>query len=627
MRRNFLSVFYGPRPDDPIALPDGLQNTHSHNHQSPNHKPYTVIMPSANAILAALFQQMADLTTITDESSSAKFRVNAYAKAARVIDDLTVDLSSMDRDVATLTKIDGIGKGTAERIVEFLNTGRIDDHQKLLAQVPDGLTDLLDIQGLGPKKVALLWRDGGVNNIDDLTTKLQGDELATLPGMGKKTLENLRKSIAFASKSAERVRIDQAMLVAEWFVEHLRAIKHVKQCDYAGSLRRGRETIGDVDLLVAVDAKHAAAIHEAFVTAEPVAEVQAHGETKSSIRTHQGLQVDLRVVLPDQYGAALMYFTGSKDHNVRLRQRAIERDMSLNEYGLTRDDKKTVVASKTEQAIYEALDLPWLPPELREDRGELDYQKTPVLVELSDLKAELHAHTFASDGKWSIEELAQGAADRGFHTVAVTDHSRSQAQANGLTAERLEQHIKAVHAARDALKKQDKNAITILAGSEVDILADGSLDYPDELLAELDIVVASPHNALTQDPSKATARLLRAIENPYVTIIGHPTGRLINRREGLSPDMNAIIKAAAERGIALEINANAYRLDLRDTHVRAAIEAGVMLSINCDSHGPADLDQARYGVLTARRGGAQSKHIINCMTRDALAKWLSSARG
>ncbi|MEE9213055.1 MAG: DNA polymerase/3'-5' exonuclease PolX, partial [Phycisphaeraceae bacterium] len=550
---------------------------------------------------------------------------------ARMLGDMIEDVANVGHD--DLTALPGIGQGTADRIVEFIETGRIEEHQKLLTKIPVGLLKLLAIPGLGPKTVALLWKQAGVESEDDLRRNLTGDELASLPGMGKKKLENLRKNLAFAQRAAARVGIGTAMPQAKWFVQQLDRLKQVKQAAYAGSLRRGRETIGDIDLLVAAEAKHSISISNAFVKLEPVAEVQAKGTTKTSIRTTDGLQVDLRIVGPDQFGAALMYFTGSKQHNVVLRERAIRQGMKLNEYGLFQNDKS--VAGKTEQQVYDALGLSWVPPELREDRGEIvlaenDFRHKagagiaglPKLIALADIQSELHAHTTASDGKWSIRELASAAAERGFHTVAVTDHSKGQAQANGLNEQRLEKHIEDIH----AVAAQMKGTITVLAGSEVDILANGKLDYPNSLLKQLDIVVASPHSALSQDTAKATARLLKAIQNPYVTMVAHPTGRLINRREGLSPDMKRVIAAAAERGIALEINANSWRLDLRDSHARAAIEAGVKLSINTDAHGPGDLDQLIYGVLTARRAGATKKDVINCMSRVALTKWMDSTR-
>lgn len=577
-------------------------------------------MPNTNARLAALFQEMADVTELLGGN---RFRVIAFQKAARVLGELTQDVSEVDPN--ELENIEGIGQGTADRISEFLETGQIAEHQDLIADVPPGVIRLLDIPGLGPKSVATLWKQGGVTDTDTLKKKLESGELEELPRMGKKTLANIQRNLAFAETTGQRARIGEALPLAHWFVEQLRKVKHVKDVAYAGSLRRGKETIGDLDLLVAADPKHAAAISDAFAELEVVQDVLLKGETKTSVRTRQGLQADLRIVEPDSYGAALLYFTGSKDHNVRLRERAQGRGMKLSEYGLFKEGSDKPAAGKTEAEVYEKLGLSWIAPEMREDRGEIalmEKGQVPRLIELTDIQCELHAHTTASDGVWSIRELAAAAADRGFHTVAVTDHSRGQVQAHGLSIERLEEHIAAVR----EVAAQMKDRITVLAGSEVDILADGKLDYPDSVLKQLDIVVASPHSALSQDSAKATKRLIKAIGNRYVTILGHPTGRIVNRREGLHPDMTEVIAAAADRGIALEINANYHRLDLRDTHARAALEAGVKLAINTDAHGPADLDQLLYGLLTARRAGATKDDVINTLSKTALAKWIKATR-
>jgi DNA polymerase (family 10) len=591
-------------------------------------------MSQTNAKLSRIFQQMADVLEVLGAN---RFKVIAFQKAARVLGELTDDVAVMDDK--TLRSIEGIGKGMADRIEEFIKTGKISEAMELAEEVPPGVVKMLDIPGLGPKTVSMLWREVGITSIEKLTKALDTGELEDLKGFGKKKIENIRKNLAFAEQAGKRVRIGNALPLALWFVEQLKKLKQVKKIDYAGSLRRGKETIGDLDLLVAANEKDTPAIMDAFVALDVVADVIAKGETKSSIRTNEdsgggggGMQVDLRVVPESSYGAALMYFTGSKEHNIRLRERAIAMGMKLNEWALTKADGEKVVASKSEADVYKALKLAYIPSELREDRGEVALAESsykagdaiagPALIELSDIKAELHTHTTASDGTWTIEQLALAAAERGFHTVAVTDHSKGQVQANGLTEDRLEKHIVAVRKVAEKLKGK----ITVLAGSEVDILVDGRLDYADSLLKELDVVVASPHAALSQEPDKCTKRFLKAIENPYVTIMGHPTGRLIGRREGLSPDMGALFKAAAQRGISMEINANHWRLDLRDTHARAAIAAGVKLSINTDAHGPADLDQLTYGVLTARRAGATKDDVINCMSKTALAKWLKSTR-
>lgn len=577
-------------------------------------------MASNNATLEKLFQDMADVNELLGGN---RFRTIAFQKAARVLGELTQDVADFDPD--ELKTIEGVGSGTADRIREFLDTGKIEEHEKLVAQVPAGVIKLLDISGLGPKSVATLWKQGNVTDTDTLRKKLDTGELESLPRMGKKTLENIKKSLEFAQTANQRTRIGAAMPLAQWFVNELRKLKQVRQAAFAGSLRRGKETVGDIDLLVAADPKDAKTISDAFTKLEVVEQVIAQGDTKTSVRTSRAIQADLRIVDPASFGAALLYFTGSKEHNVRLRERAISQGLKLNEYSLADQATGKAVAGETEEQIYKKLGLDWIPPELREDRGEIalaEKHKLPDLIELADIKAELHAHTTASDGTWSIRELAAAAADRNFHTIAITDHSKGQVQAHGLSNERLEQHIIAVR----EVAAEMKDRITVLAGTEVDILTDGKLDYPDSLLRELDIVVASPHASLAQDPVKATKRLLKAIHNRYVTILGHPTGRIINRRAGLSPDMKKLIAAAADRGIALEINANHYRLDLRDTHAHAAIEAGVKLAINTDAHGPADLDELRYGIHTARRAGATKADVINCLDRDALRKWIKSTR-
>ena len=579
---------------------------------------------SFNGELTEIFNRMAAVLELTGAN---RFKVLAYQRGARATKDMVDDLKPKADDLATLTAIDGIGKGLAEKIQEYAQTGKIAEHDELLAEVPPGVIEMLGISGLGPKTVATLWKDGGVVTLDELLNKIDTGELLDLPRIGEKKLQQIAKSIRFAKTAGQRTRIGGALPIARYMVGVLSSIKGVKRIEYAGSLRRGQETIGDIDILVAADDPDV--VSDAFRTMDEVDEIIAAGPTKSSVRLKTGIQADLRVVDKDRFGAALAYFTGSRAHNVALRERAQKMGLSLNEYGLWKgdaEDKQTgkAVAAQAEKAIYNALDLPFIEPPLREDRGEIAAAikgELPKLVQVADVKCELHAHTIASDGKLSIDELAAVAHERGFHTIAVTDHSVSQAQAHGLSIERLEKHIQSVHNA------DTRNShIRILAGAEVDILADGSLDYPDELLAELDIVVASPHAALTQDSAKATGRLLKAIENPYVHIIGHPTGRLIGRREGLSPDMKELFKAAAANGTAMEINANPLRLDLRDIHAKAAIEAGVMLTIDTDAHTAGHFDLLIYGVLTAQRAWARPENVINCLDADGLTRWLAAKR-
>lgn len=588
---------------------------------------------SVNEDIARLLDETAEMMELLGEN---RFRVAALSRAARTISGLGDDLTSLAKDRKALTSIDGIGDKIADKIEEFIETGRIEEHDEYAARIPAGLLDILRIPGVGPKTVKSMWDEKGVESIDDLKRIIDDGSILDIPRMGKKTVENIKSAIAFAEHSGDRTPLGLAMPAAEHVVERLNHLDGVRQLAYAGSLRRGRDTIGDIDVLAACDDPNA--LSHAFRELDGVTQVLAAGETKSSVRmtlpskrSKREIQVDLRVVPESAFGAALMYFTGSKEHNIRLRERAIKSGMTLNEYGLFEDDGKDdappqergvkPVASKTEKDIYKALELPYIAPELREDRGELTSDIPDDLIDIDGIRAELHAHTTASDGKLSIEELANEAKSRGFHTIAVTDHSKSQTVANGLSPERLREHIAAVREANDKVK-----GITILAGSEVDIHADGSLDYDDELLAELDIVVASPHWALTQKPEQATKRLLKAIEHPLVNIIGHPTGRLIGKREGMSPAMRDLAAAAKEHDTALEINAHWMRLDLRDSHVRIAMEEGALIAIDCDVHAATDFDHLRYGVLTARRGWATSTQCVNTWTAKKLHAWLRKNR-
>ncbi|TVQ59237.1 MAG: DNA polymerase/3'-5' exonuclease PolX [Phycisphaerales bacterium] len=591
---------------------------------------------SRNAELAGLLQQMADLMELT---GADRFRVAAHARASRTVDSITQDIDELADDRDALLAVDGIGAKMADKIQEFSRTGRIGEHEALLQEVPPGLLGVMDVPGLGPKTVRLLWKELGVEGVDDLKRVIDDGSILNLPRMGEKTVANIRDALVFARASAERTPLGVALPAALALVQRLEGVKGVSRVEYAGSVRRGRATIGDVDILAC--AEDGGAAHEMFRAMPEVEKVLASGETKTSVRLltsrNKRLQADLRTVGREHYGAALLYFTGSKEHNVRLRERAIRMGMTLNEYGLYKESKgkktegspqsrgEKPVASRTEEDIYAALGLPWIPPELREGAGELDHPADHDfgLIEIADIKAELHAHTDASDGRMSIVELAERAKERGFHTIAVTDHSKSQPIAGGLHPDRLREHIEHIHAARSRVK-----GITILAGSEVDILADGSLDYDDELLAKLDIVVASPHAALKQDPDAATRRLLRAIAHPLVHILGHPTGRLINRREGMSPDIRALALAAAEHGTALEINANWMRLDLRDAHVRMALDISpdTLIAIDCDVHSESDFDQLGFGVLTARRGGLTPSRCVNTWPAKKLHAWLKSKR-
>lgn len=583
---------------------------------------------SANNDIADLFDRMGAMLELTGAN---RFRVNAHTKAARVIREQTKDVTTLDKP--ELTAIDGIGDASADKILEYAESGAISEHDELASSIPSGLMDILQLPGLGPKSVKAMWDELGITDIDRLKNAIADESILKVPRMGKKTVDNILKAIEFRAKDTGRTTLGVALPLAEQLVKTIESVKGVQRAAYAGSLRRGEETIGDIDILCVTTDRDAA--REAFTTMPGVTDVLAAGEKKCSVRIEhkrRTIQADLRLVEDEHWGAALMYFTGSKDHNVRLRELAIKKGLTLNEYGLFPDDGSEdsspqsrgvePVAAKSEAEVFKALDRAYVVPELRQDLGETaEDWEAPDLVELDDIKSELHAHTTASDGSMSIAELAQEAKDRGFHTICVTDHSKSAAIANGLDEDRLRAHIDNIRAANEEM-----TGITILAGSEVDILADGSLDYDDELLAQLDIVVASPHVALSQDAKAANARMLRAIAHPLVHIIGHPCGRIIQSRKGLELDIDTLAHAAKEHDVALEINASPKRLDLRDTHVRAALAAGALISIDCDVHRPNHYDNLRYGVLTGRRGGLTKDRCVNAWTKAKLHKWLKAKR-
>jgi DNA polymerase (family 10) len=575
-----------------------------------------------NAEIAVALTHLADLLDITGANS---FKVNAYRKAARAAESEVQDLGALaSSDPAALRKVEGFGESIAAKIVELATTERIAEMERLRSEVPPGLVELLTLQGVGPKTVHVLWKKAGVTDVQSLKHSIDSGALADVERMGAKTIENLRSAIAAheaAGAQPVRFRLGQAVPIAESMLAVLRTTPGVRQAAFAGSARRGRETVGDLDLLISCDKPDA--VREAFLSLPFLERVLAHGDTRCAALLKGGMQVDLRIVDDAVFGAALLYFTGSKDHNVFLRERAIKAQMRLNEYGLHRAPSGVegpiadVVAARTEESIYAALGLHCLPPELRELHGGNFEQPAPDLVAVDQVRAELHSHTTASDGSLSIHELASLAVARGFHTLAITDHSKASAQANGLSVERLQRHRDAIHAAQ-----ADFPTLRLLAGSEVDILADGRLDYDDETLALLDIVVASPHAALRQEPKAATQRLLRAITHPLVHIIGHPTGRILLGRDGLSPDMGELTAAAAEMGTALEVNCQWSRLDLRDTHVKMACAAGALVAIDCDIHGAEDADNLRYGIATARRGGLTRGSCVNTWEQASLLAWL-----
>ncbi len=580
---------------------------------------------STNGKVAAAFEELAVLSEILGENA---FKVNALRRSARTIEALTSNVCELEK--SALLAMDGVGASTVAKIQEFATSGTMEELTGLRARVPAGLTQLLQIQGLGPKTVRAMWTDLAIEDLAGLKTAIDTGAIARLPRMGPKSVENLKEGIAFLEQSRGRIRIGEALPIAEALVRDLGLLACVQRIAYGGSLRRGRETIGDIDILAA--STDAPALMEKFRGREDVAKVLATGETKTSVLTKHGVQIDLRVVPLDRFGSAWLYFTGSTDHNIRLRERAIAQGMRLNEYGLfhaaedgTVAEGALPVASVEESDIHAALGLQWIPPTMREDRGEFDAfaigSVLPRIVVMEDIRAELHCHTNASDGKMTIDEIVATAQSRGFHTIAITDHSKGQAQANGLDEARVITHIAAIHAARARFP-----AMQIWAGSEVDILSDGTLDYDDELLAKLDWVVASPHAALKQESALANARMLRAIAHPLVHVIGHPTGRVVNGRPGLELAMDALFGAAKKHNTALEINAQHLRLDLRDADVRGAATVGCMIAIDCDVHATSDFDELRYGVLTAQRGWLPASQCLNAMDPKTLNAWRMQKR-
>ncbi|MBI1825968.1 MAG: DNA polymerase/3'-5' exonuclease PolX [Planctomycetes bacterium] len=572
-----------------------------------------------NEAIIEMLEKLADLMELDGVEA---FRVNSYRRAVRSIrdfkDDLTV-LANQNR----LTEIPGVGKGIAGRIAELVSTGRLAELETLEQKVPTWLPTLLAMPGLGPKKAALIHEKLGVTDLAGLKTAIESGKLAEIPGLGDATAKKIAEGIQFIESGGGRVPLGIALPLAEALAERIRYLSGVRRVEIAGSLRRGKETVADIDILCETD-QGEKAIKE-FTSLSDVRRVLAAGETKGSvtIKLPEGgeIQVDLRAIPTESFGAGLMSFTGSKEHNIRLRERAIACKWSLNEYGLFEGTNRLV--GESEEAIYAKLGLPFVPPELREDRGELD--RLPAdLVSLDDIRGDLHMHTVASDGRNSIEEMAAAAQMRGYEFIAICDHSKSSTIANGLSIERMEQHIEGIRRVARA-----KPGIHILLGCECDILLDGQLDYPDEILAKCDWVVASAHARATGPAAKLnpTERTLAAIENRYVCAIGHPTGRLINRRPPMEIDMPRVVAAAAKNGTCLEINASWQRLDLKDEHAQMALAAGGTLTINTDAHSTDQLDQMRLGIVTARRAGATKQSIANCVNYNELRKLIARKRG
>jgi DNA polymerase (family X) len=569
-----------------------------------------------NFELARIFYDIASLLEVRDES---RFRIRAWQRAAQTLETLTEDVTAVAARGALRT-LPSIGKEIAARIEEYLATGRLDMLERLRENLPPDFLSLLDVRGLGPRTARTLWELLGIDTVERLEEACRSGRVIGVAGIQKKTCENLLKAIAQYKAGRSRALLPAARGVAHQVAAALRAHGGVDRLEIAGSLRRMRETVKDIDILVT--STEPARVIETLVSLPSVAEITARGETKASVRHQDGLAIDLRVVAPEAFGAALQYFTGSKAHNVRLREMAVRRGLKISEYGVFNEETGARVAGETEEDVYAAVGLAWIPPEMREDGGEIDAAREgrlPPLVERDHLKGDLHDHTEWSDGHHPLERLVEAAEARGYEYVIVSDHSRSLTIAQGLSIERLRQQRAEIRAV------QARHRIRILAGTECDILEDGALDFPDEVLAELDVVVASVHSRFKQDRPTMTARIVRALANPHVDILGHPTGRRLGSRDPYDVDLDAVFAAARAHDKAVEINSSPERLDLNDVHARRAAEAGVLLSISTDTHYLSELDNVDLGVAVARRAWLARDQILNTRPLDALLSWTRRA--
>ncbi|MFQ6083557.1 MAG: DNA polymerase/3'-5' exonuclease PolX [Candidatus Aminicenantia bacterium] len=570
-------------------------------------------MSEKNKELAYIFSRIGDALELKGESG---FRIVAYRKAARVLEDLTEDIKVLAKE-GKLREIPGVGEGIAKKIDEYLKTGKMKKYEEALSGIPEGLLELLEIQNLGAKTIHLAHKELGVKNLQDLKKVIEDGSLAKLFGMGEKKVENIKKGIEIFEQAHERIPIYEALTIVEDVIEYLKKAPGISQISPAGSLRRMKETVGDIDILAT--GKNGIEIIEFFTHYPKVDRILASGKTKGSIivRTEKGKkQVDLRIVAQDCYGSALQYFTGSKAHNIKLRTMAKDRGLKISEYGVFRGEEK--IAGKTEEEVYQILDLPWIPPEIREDRGEVEAalkNQLPNLVDYSDIKGDLHVHSNYSDGHSTIAEIAEHAKSLGYQYVAICDHSQSVKYAHGLTEDRLKKQIEEIENLNEKLR-----GIKILKGTEVDILPDGSLDFSDDFLKQLDYAVASIHIGFKKN---VTERMLAALENPYVDVIAHPTGRLISKREGYDVDLDKVLEAAKKYNKFLELNAYYDRLDLSELNLKRAKEMGIRIAIGTDAHHIGGMRMMRFGVEIARRGWLEKKDVLNCLPYPELKKVLT----
>ena len=585
-----------------------------------------------NIEIAGRLEELADLLEI---QGANPFRIRAYRNAIRTISGLTRSLGEMVAAEEDLTELPGIGKDLSSYIAELIETGELEILSEVTAEVPRELATLTRLDGVGPKKAKKLWKELDVTTVDALEEAAEAGKVQELDGFGKKSVEKILRAIQDFRKHQGRFLRAEAVQYLRPVLEHLEGVDAIQRLEVAGSYRRGKETVGDIDLLALVEKEgDRAAVMEAFTGAPGVERVEMAGETRGSIVLTSGLPVDLRILGPESYGAALHYFTGSKEHNVEIRKRGQKRGLRVSEYGVFRVDEEASeeggeggdpqsgerIAGKTEEEVFGALDLPWIAPVLRENRGELQAAEEgalPRLVELDDIRGDLHMHTTWSDGKDSVQAMAIACRERGYEYMAVTDHSQAVTVARGLTPERIREQWVEIEEARDAVE-----GIRIFRGCEVDILRDGSLDLPDEVLEELDIVLVAVHSHFELDPATMTERILKGITHPLVDVLVHPTGRLLNRREPYPVDMETILQAALEHEVAVELNANPRRLDLHDRHLFRARELGVDVVVNTDAHRVSQLAFMEAGLEQGRRGWLEAADIVNCRGLEDFERWL-----
>jgi len=574
-----------------------------------------------NKEVADLFGRMADILEFKDENP---FKISAYRKAARVIGDLTQDIEEIAED-GKLKAVPGIGEGMAQKIVEYLKTGKVSKFEEVRKGVSDELIAIMDIPGMGPKTLSMIHKEKGINSLSQLEKAVEDGSLVGLPGIGEKKVENIKRGIHLLKQSKGRMNLGIAFPIAKRIVETLREKAGSKKIEWAGSLRRMRENIGDIDILATGPDKEK--IIHIFTHLPEVKEVLASGETKASVIVEGGIQIDLRVVEEDSYGAALQYFTGSKGHNIHLRGIAKAKGIKINEYGVFKGEKK--IGGKEEEDVYRVLGMDWIEPELREDRGEIEAAKEmglPKLVKEPDIKGDLHVHSNWSDGTSPIEEIAKAAQKRGYQYVAICDHSKSLKITHGLDESRLMKQMEEIDRLNEKLQGEKLKGFQILKGTEVDILNDGRLDLSEKVLEKLDLVVVAVHSGFKQEKEKMTKRIVRALENPFVHVLAHPSGRLLGAREPYEVEIDEVMKTAKQYGKALEINAYFERLDLDDIHCRKAKEMGIPLAIGTDSHHLDQMWMMSLGVAVARRGWLETKNVLNTLSLKEILKWCHKAR-